>query len=273
MDKYLVVGNPIAHSKSPEIHQQFADQTGQKLNYDKLLLEESDFDQAVKSFASVGGKGMNVTVPFKEKAFALADNLSERAQLAEAVNTLIMNDDGTITGDNTDGAGLVFDISTRLEWVIKNKRILVLGAGGAVKGVLLPLLKEGPQSITIANRTVSKAEALAERFSAYGNIEASSFMALEKQAAFDLIINATSAGLSGEMPILPDNIIGTGTAVYDMVYAKEDTACMRWARQLGCQHIADGLGMLVGQAAESFRLWRGQMPDVAPVFEAMKAES
>lgn len=272
MDKYLVVGDPIAHSKSPEIHQQFAEQTEQHIHYDKLRLAENDFDEAVKAFASLGGKGMNITVPFKEKAYALADELSDRARLAGAVNTLVFRENGRIYGDNTDGAGLVSDIIERLKWTLSDKRVLVLGAGGAVKGVLLPLLKCKPKTVVIANRTAEKAVSLAEQFSAYGNISGMGFMQLDTQDVFDVVINGTSAGLSGEMPVLPPSIVNEQSCVYDMVYAKEPTACLRWAAALGVSQLADGLGMLVGQAAESFYLWRSVKPDPTAVLTRLKSE-
>ncbi len=273
MDKYLVVGNPIEHSRSPEIHTMFAEQCQQQLRYDKLKVDEADFESAVRDFARVGGKGMNVTVPFKEEAFAIADELSEAAQLAGAVNTLSFQQDGRILGDNTDGLGMVNDIVKRLAWPLQCKRILLLGAGGAVKGVLLPLLQQKPAQIVIANRTAEKAKDLARRFSNYGDVIGLGYAELENQAKFDVVINGTSAGLDGEMPPVPAELVDSETAVYDMLYAKEATPCLRWAQALGVEKKSDGLGMLVGQAAQSFKIWRHIEPDTSPVIEALQKKS
>ncbi len=270
MDQYAVVGNPIAHSKSPQIHQLFAQQTKQEINYEKLLVPLGEFNQHLNSFFQRGGKGLNVTVPFKEDAFEFADALSERAQLAGAVNTLVVKGDGAIWGDTTDGVGLVADIY-RLGWQIKSKRVLVLGAGGAVRGVLQPLLVEKPEKIIIANRTASKAVNLSEIFKPYGTICGCGFENL-KNKPFDLIINGTSASLSGELPPLPDAVFSSDSYVYDMVYGSEPTSFMEWADRQGVAETSDGLGMLVGQAAESFRLWRGVSPDIQPVIEQIRIQ-
>ena len=258
MDKYAVFGNPIAHSKSPQIHQWFAQQTGQQISYEKQRVELGDFNRAADAFFAEGGKGLNITVPFKEEAYQYADDLTERARLAGAVNTLALTEQGVL-GDNTDGAGMVNDITQRLVWQIHNRNVLMVGAGGAVRGVLLPLLNERPALLTIVNRTVSKAEALRDQFSPYGNIVAKGFDQLADQS-FDLIINGTSTGLSGELPPIPASIFTKHSCVYDMVYADNNTPFLQWAADNSVLNIADGLGMLVGQAAESFYLWRAVRP-------------
>ncbi|MCK4744032.1 MAG: shikimate dehydrogenase [Sulfuriflexus sp.] len=270
-DHYAVIGNPIAHSKSPRIHAAFASQTDQKLHYDKLLVEQGCLAQAINKFRSQNGKGLNITVPFKNDAFDLADSLTERAQLAGAVNTLVLNDDGTLHADNTDGIGLVRDLTHNHGFNLKGARILLLGAGGAVQGVLLPLLQQQPAEIVIANRTVSKAEALCEKFSSHGNLSASSFEALDGKL-FDGIINGTAASLQGEVPPLPDNILNKEAWCYDMMYSSEPTAFVRWGKEHGAAHSVDGLGMLVEQAAESFTLWRNVRPETAPVINLLRED-
>lgn len=268
-DKYAVFGNPIAHSKSPEIHAQFARQTQQDMAYGKELAAIDGFAEAIKTFIEQGGKGANVTVPFKLDAYELADKLSKRARQAGAVNTLIIDSNGEITGDNTDGTGMVRDITENLGWAIAGKNILVLGAGGAVRGILGPLLEQNPAKVFIANRTVDKAKNLAQAFSKQGNIEAVAFNEIPHHV-FDLIINGTSASLAGEVPPIPAAVIGTSTHCYDMMYSKALTAFLAWAKQHHCTHIADGLGMLVEQAAESFRLWRGMKPDTREVIASLR---
>lgn len=262
-DRYAVIGNPIAHSKSPLIHAAFARQTGQKLRYEAILSPLDGFTATVDQFINSNGRGANVTVPFKEEAFRLAHDLTERAAKAAAVNTLTFAD-GRITGDNTDGAGLVHDICGNLHCTIKNRRILLMGAGGAARGVILPLLAELPASLTVANRTVEKAEALRKNFS---NIEISSYKNLAGNQ-FDLVINATSSGLSDELPPLPDGLFADGALAYDMMYGRE-TPFMRFAREQRAT-IADGLGMLVEQAAEAFYVWRGIRPQTAPIIDQLR---
>ncbi len=273
VDRYAVMGNPINHSKSPQIHQAFARQTQQKLDYSAIHVDVGGFAQAVSHFQAHGGKGLNVTVPFKLDAWKLSDALSQRAQLAGAVNTLILGDDGHIQGDNTDGIGLVNDIMEHLGWQIKGKRLLILGAGGASRGVIGPLLEQQPETLVIANRTSSKATELADIFAAHappnGQLQGGSYAALSEQQ-FDLIINATAASLQGEVPPLPENIISAHAHCYDMMYAAQPTAFMNWASEQGIEHISDGLGMLVGQAAESFKIWRGVKPQVAPVIASIR---
>lgn len=268
MDRYAVVGNPIAHSRSPDIHRAFAVQTCQELTYDKLLVQIGVFDEQVKQFFMEGGKGLNVTVPFKEDAFRYADSLTERAQLAGAVNTLALQKDGTVLGDTTDGAGLVADLIAH-EWPLQQRRVLLIGAGGAARGVIPALLQRQPADLVVANRTVAKAQALAERFQSLGAVSACGFTELDGEC-FDLIINGTSASLAGDLPPLPQGVIQRESAVYDMMYGAEFTPFLRWAQDQGAQRLADGLGMLVEQAAESFTLWRGVRPEVKAVEEALR---
>ncbi len=269
-DLYAVMGNPIHHSKSPQIHSEFAKQTQQDLIYSAMLVPIDSFESVAKDFFQNNGKGLNITVPFKEQAFQMADELTVRAQTAQAVNTLMLQADGRILGDNTDGAGLVGDLITNHQVALKDKRILVIGAGGAVRGILQPFLNEQPSSITVVNRTVEKAKVLASSFSEFGNISACEFNQLDE--AFDVIINGTSASLSGELPPLPDCVVGKHTAVYDMMYGKEPTTFLKWAQNLGALKTLDGLGMLVGQAAVSFMLWRKQQPDSQKVLLDMRKQ-
>ena len=263
MDQYAVIGNPIEHSKSPVIHQAFAQQTQQDLEYSRILGDLEQFEQQVAAFFAQGGKGLNVTVPFKERAYAMCDVLSKRAQRAGAVNTLMVGKNGELYGDNTDGAGMVRDIVQVLNQPLHGKRILVLGAGGAVRGVIEPMLLEHPQSITIVNRTPAKAQALAELFT----VQWSSFEELTGE--FDIIINGTSASLGGDLPPIPDSVIGPQTWCYDMMYGKEPTVFLNWATARGASG-EDGLGMLVGQAAEAFFIWRHVRPDQASIVEQLR---
>ncbi|MFC6633900.1 shikimate dehydrogenase [Microbulbifer taiwanensis] len=268
-DCYAVVGNPIAHSLSPRIHGAFAAQTGEDIRYEKRLVEKGGFADFARDFFAAGGCGLNVTLPFKLDACEFADTLTERARAAGAVNTLALQQNGTLLGDNTDGAGLVADIKDYLGWAIEDRKLLLLGAGGATRGALLPLLAEKPAQIHIANRTAQKAQQLVQDFSGYGPISASGLDAVP--AGFDLVVNASAASLAGELPPLSPLVLATGAWAYDMVYGAEPTPFMRWAEQLGAE-TADGLGMLVGQAAEAFYLWRGLRPAVAPVLEMLRAE-
>jgi len=269
-DKYAVFGNPIEHSKSPDIHRQFAEQTGQDLSYSKQLVAEDGFEAAANEFFANGGKGLNITVPFKQDAYAYVARTTPRARRAGAVNTLTLEADGTILGDTTDGVGLVGDIVHNLGWEIRHKKVLILGAGGAVRGVLEPLLEQQPQHVVIANRTVDKALQLAKGFAEFGYLLGCGFDMLGEQQ-FDLVINGTSASLQGDLPPLPDNLIDpdAGTACYDMLYGAEPTPFMQWAAERGAL-VSDGLGMLVGQAAESFGLWRGVRPETAPVIANLR---
>lgn len=270
MDCYVVFGNPIGHSKSPLIHRLFAEQTGEQLDYSTSLAPLDDFSDFARAFFAEG-RGANVTVPFKEEAVRLADSLTERAQRAGAVNTLSKLADGTLLGDNTDGAGLVRDLTVNAGFSLKGKRILLLGAGGAVRGALEPLLAEQPASLIIANRTVEKAELLAQLFADLGPVSASGFDWLQEPV--DLIINATSASLSGDVPPIAASLIEPGrTLCYDMMYGKEPTAFCRWASEHGAVVAMDGLGMLAEQAAEAFYLWRGVRPDTAPVLAELRRQ-
>jgi shikimate dehydrogenase len=268
-DKYAVFGNPIKHSKSPIIHAAFADQCHQAMRYRAVRVEPGSFDQAVHNFFAGGGRGLNITVPFKQAAFALADECSPRAQRAGAVNTLVLREDGSLFGDNTDGIGLVRDMVANLGWSLQGQRILILGAGGAVRGVLEPLLRERPRSLTIANRTAEKARELARAFADLGAVDGGGYDLLADRQ-FDVVINATSAGLHGEMPLLPDNLLTERSCCYDMVYGAEPTVFMRWAAQHTAWAVADGLGMLVEQAAESFYRWRQVRPATGPVINQLR---
>jgi len=268
-DRYAVMGNPIAHSKSPQIHAAFAQQTGQSLEYTSILVERGALPQAIGNFQANGGKGLNITVPFKQEAWKLVDELSDRARLAGAVNTIKFRSDGTLYGDNTDGAGLVRDIVHNHGGEITDAEVLLLGAGGAARGVLEPILEENPDSLVIANRTVDRATELALAFQSLGNVTACGFDELAGRR-FDLIINATSASLQGELPPLPEAIIDQGGWCYDMMYGAEPTVFLRWAEAHGADKCLDGLGMLVEQAAESFQLWRGVRPDTGTVIKQLR---
>ena len=269
MDRYAVMGNPIAHSKSPRIHSLFAEQTGQALEYSAILVEPGNFATAVAEFRSEGGNGLNITVPFKEEAWALAGRRSDRAERAGAVNTLLLIESGKHFGDNTDGAGLVRDLMANHGATLTGKKLLLVGAGGAARGVIAPLLSENPELLVIANRTPEKAVVLARNFCDLGHTEGSSLYELEGQG-FDIIINATAASLSGEVPALPASVVTTKSWCYDMMYADKPTAFMEWATERGASRVMDGLGMLVEQAAESFFLWRGVRPDTAPVINELR---
>ena len=264
-DAYAVFGNPIAHSKSPLIHAAFARQTGQDLVYTARLAPLDGFAGAIEAFRAEGGRGANVTVPFKEQAFALATRRTPRAEAAGAVNTLAFAVDGML-GDNTDGAGLVRDLTANLGFDPAGKRILLMGAGGAARGVILPLLERAPASLYIANRTAEKAEALARDFAA-GQAKGGGYTGLP--GPFDLVINATSASLAGDLPPLPETVFAEGALAYDMMYGK-DTPFLAFARARSAR-VADGLGMLAEQAAEAFLLWRGVRPDTAPVLALLRA--
>ncbi|MFD2230004.1 shikimate dehydrogenase [Alkalimarinus sediminis] len=269
VDQYAVVGNPIHHSKSPKIHGEFAVLTGEKLEYSAIQAPIDDFSGTVHSFFGNGGKGLNVTVPFKEQAWSLSNELSDRARLAGAVNTLYSNEKGEICGENTDGVGLVRDLTINHKITLADKRILILGAGGAVRGVLLPILEQNPHSITIANRTVAKAEQLVELFTGRGELIACGFSDLDEP--FDIIINGTSASLQGDLPPLSDGLVNDNTVTYDMMYAPDKTVFNRWAESLGAAQTFDGLGMLVEQAAESFYIWRKVRVDTQPVLAMLRA--
>jgi shikimate dehydrogenase len=271
MDRYAVFGNPIAQSKSPAIHSEFSRQSGQKLVYEKQLVDVDQFKKAADDFFLQGGLGLNITVPFKLDAFAYATQLTPRAKTAGAVNTLKKCEDGSILGDNTDGQGLVDDIMINHHRVLKDKRVLILGAGGAVRGVLQPLLLQQPREIVIANRTLNKAEALMEEFKSFGCVKASEFLTLDDQP-FDVVINGTSASLSGRLPPLSSSILTPESFCFDMMYSSEPTVFLKWAKLQGCDNLADGLGMLVGQAAESFFVWRGVKPETQKLIKSIREQ-
>jgi shikimate dehydrogenase len=265
-DHYAVVGNPVAHSKSPQIHAEFARQTGQDLNYERLLAPADGFIATIEAFRVRGAKGANVTLPFKAEAFGYATRLSARARAAQAVNTLKFEGDAVL-GDNTDGEGLINDIRRNLRYSIAGQRVLLLGAGGAARGVTGPLLEQQPACLVLANRTFDKAQQLAQNFE--GNLEAATYTVLGGRQ-FDLVVNATSASLSGALPPLPPGVFATGALAYDMMYGRGETPFLAFARGEGAALLADGLGMLVEQAAESFLVWRGLRPDTAPVLSLLR---
>ena len=268
-DRYAVFGNPVSHSRSPDIHHAFAAQRGDDLVYERIEAPVDGFPAAVAAFFDAGGRGANVTVPFKEQAFDLCDRLTERARQAGAVNTL-WRVDGLLHGDNTDGAGLMADLRGNQGWALAGQRVLVLGAGGAVRGVLGPLLAQAPAEVVIANRTPARAEALVERFAGQGvPLHAAALDQLHQP--FDVLINAISAGLHGEMPALDPALVAPGSVACDMVYGAQPTPFMRWAEGLDAAAVCDGLGMLVEQAAEAFLVWRGWRPDTAPVLARLRA--
>ncbi len=284
-DHYAVLGNPISHSKSPLIHSLFAQQTGQQLTYDRILVAPDDFIRVVTDFKLSKGKGLNITAPFKGDAFTLSDHLSERANQARAVNTLLFREDGSSYGDNTDGAGLVTDLLQNLKWLIKGQRLLILGAGGATRGILAPLLAETPASLVIANRTIEKADDLVKAFAGMGPIIKSCAYTELTGQHFDLIINATTAHTQQEVPPLPSTCLDAGSIAqqetttlsattyarcYDLAYSDILTPFLTWAKKQGVTQTADGLGMLVEQAGEAFYVWRGIRPLTRPVLQHLR---
>jgi len=271
-DRYAVIGNPIAHSKSPRIHAEFARQTGQDVAYDRILGDRDDFAGDVRRFFAAGGRGLNVTVPFKGEAWELADERSERAEAAGAVNTLIRLPAGRLRGDNTDGIGLVRDLTANQGFDLDGKRVLILGAGGAARGLLRPLLDTGLAALVIANRTAARALELAAVAGEPRRVRGCGLDAVGEDA-FDLVVNATSAGLAGAVPAIAGDCFAPGAWVYDMLYGDRPTAFMGWALAQGAAHASDGLGMLVEQAAESFFLWRQVRPRTAPVIALLRGES
>jgi shikimate dehydrogenase len=269
VDKYAVIGHPVAHSRSPQIHEAFARATGQQLTYERLLAPLDGFRATVDAFVRSGGKGLNVTVPFKLQAFALAADHSPRAKLSGAVNTLKRAGDGWY-GDNTDGPGLVRDITHNLGVAMAGRDILVLGAGGASRGIMSSVLAERPRTLTISNRTFAKAVVIAELFAPHGLIAAVPPEALAGRS-FDIVINATSAGLADKAPPpWSPSIVASGAFAYDMIYGDAPTAFLSWATAHGAARTADGLGMLIEQAAESFFIWRGVRPDTASAFPLLR---
>ena len=268
-NQYAVIGHPIAHSKSPWIHTSFARQLGESIEYQLLAADPGAFTAAVQRFVANGGKGLNVTLPFKQEAWAAADELSDHARKAGAVNTLSFLEDGRVRGDNTDGVGLVRDLMQNQSVVLRARRILIMGAGGAVRGVLQPLLEQSPSEIHIVNRTVKRAEDLAALFAEFGHVTAGSYAGLAEKGAFDVIINGSSSSLGGELPPLPASIIAPACHAYDMMYAAEPTIFERWCAENQVASVSNGLGMLVEQAAESFWIWRHKRPATADVLKAL----
>jgi shikimate dehydrogenase len=271
-DRYAVIGHPIAHSRSPLIHTLFAQQTHQDLTYSAIDVAPEQLASRVGEFFAAGGRGLNVTVPHKETVLALSASLSARAQIAGAANTLMQDPAGRLIADNTDGVGLVRDLTHNLRVTVSGQRVLLLGAGGAARGILAPLLELKPREFVIANRSVERARSLAHAFAALGPVRGAGFAELDGWC-FDLIINATAASLQSELPPLPPGMLCATTICYDLVYADSATRFTRWAHEHGAAQAHMGLGMLVEQAAESFYLWRGVRPDTAPVLAALAAQS
>ncbi|MBJ2111041.1 shikimate dehydrogenase [Proteus terrae] len=269
MEKYLVMGNPIEHSQSPFIHQFFSKQTGIEYGYGRLLVPLGEFDKTASHFFSNGGRGANVTVPFKEDAFRFVDKLTDRAKVCGAVNSIVKLEDGSLLGDNTDGQGLILDLA-RLDFIVpgKVKSVLVIGAGGATRGILLPLL-DFDCDITLTNRTFAKAEQLVKEFSQFGTIRA---IATEDVADrhYDLIINASASSMTNDLPPIPNDVYGFDTACYDLYYQAGMTSFLYNALKHGSTRLSDGLGMLVGQAAYAFELWYELVPDVNPVLNILR---
>lgn len=273
MDQYAVVGNPISHSLSPQIHTLFAEETEQDMSYRALQIETGMFVEQIRKLQAAGFKGLNVTVPFKQDAWDIADIMSPRARDAGAVNTLILQPDGKIAGDNTDGIGLIRDLIVNHQILIEHRKILILGAGGAVRGALGPILAKKPELLTVANRTLEKAVKLADDFYHVWDVQASTYEELGGQT-YDLIINGTSAGLTAQVPPIPDSILGANSVCYDMMYnTSQNTAFVQWALDRGALRAYDGLGMLVEQAAESFFIWRGKRPQTAIVIQMLRQKS
>ena len=268
IDRYGVIGYPVAHSRSPVIHRLFALQTGQQLQYELLQVTAENLETAVRQFQKTGGKGMNVTAPHKQAVRKLCDHVSERAHVADAVNTLSFVD-GEVHGDNTDGIGLLRDLVVNLGVTLEGANILILGAGGATRGIVGPLLDMQPAKLRIANRTLGRAQAIVEHFGDRGSVTSCQFNAVPVDDPYDLIINATSAGIQGENPPYPAAAVRPKTFCYDLSYGLSPTPFSNWARDQGAEHSVMGWGMLVEQAAESFHIWRGVMPDTAPVLKQM----
>ena len=268
VDRYGVMGYPVSHSRSPLIHRLFAMQTGQELQYELLQVSPDKLETAIHQFQRTGGKGLNITLPHKAAVAKLVDQTSDRAQIAGAVNTLTFKDD-EIHGDNTDGVGLLRDLTVNLGLNLNDANILILGAGGATRGIVAPLLEMQASSLCIANRTLGRAVALVDQFKDMGHVSSCSFDEVHVTEPYDLVINATSASVSGEIPPYPEAVISAATFCYDLSYSLSPTPFVVWAREHGCAQSVMGWGMLVEQAAESFHIWRNVMPDTAPVLKQM----
>lgn len=271
IDHYAVFGQPINHSKSPRIHTLFAEQTQQQLTYAAQEVSAELFNSAIESFFAQGGKGLNCTVPLKELAWQRADILSERAQFSKAVNTLVLQENGTLLGDNTDGLGLVADLTDNHNIPLSNSRILILGAGGASRGIIGPLMEKSPKHLVIANRTKEKATTLSNEFSQLGDIRGCGYDDI-KNSQFDLILNATSASLTGNLPPLSDTLLAENGCCYDLAYGNEPTAFVKWGLTHNAKKSVDGLGMLVEQAAEAFYIWRGVRPETKHIIKQLESE-
>jgi shikimate dehydrogenase len=268
-DRYAVVGYPVKHSHSPVIHRLFAEQTGENITYELLEASPEEFEVAVRGFQAAGGSGLNITVPHKEKALELANQVSEAATRAQAANTLDFRN-GTIAAHNTDGSGLIRDLESNLELHLAGRSALILGAGGAARGIISPLIEAGVSSLTIANRTLERAIRLRERLSEFAEFDVCAFSDLDAREPADLLINATSAGLKGETAPFPPNLFSAETFCYDLSYSLKDTPFVLLAREHGAGDAVQGWGMLVEQAADSFEIWRGVRPDTAPILEKMR---
>jgi len=267
-ERYALVGHPVEHSRSPLIHTLFARQTGANLSYELIDAEPKSFETAVRGFGAAGGKGLNVTVPHKEAAYALVDEISAPADAAGAVNTIKFLD-GKLYGENTDGVGLIRDLVANQQQTLQGRTILVLGAGGAARGIVGPLLAAKPSELVVANRTRARADDLVAHFQSPYGLRAVAFAELEDLPPFDLLLNATSAGLKGEAPSFPASLIGPQSFCYDLVYSVNDTPFVLWARQHAAARAVQGLGMLIEQAAESFFIWRGVRPDTKPILKQL----
>lgn len=267
-DRYALVGHPVEHSRSPLIHRLFAEQTGERISYELIDATPEQLETAVLGFRAAGGKGMNVTVPHKEAACTLATQLGPAAATARAVNTLSFAN-GRIRGDNTDGIGFMRDLTANQGQQVAGARVLILGAGGAARGILGPLLEARPKSLTLANRTAARAETLSRQFAEHGGIEVCEFNQLVDRGAFDIVINATSAGLHGEQPPFPTSLVTAGTFCYDLAYSLKPTPFVAWALAHGATRAVQGWGMLIEQAAESFTIWRGVRPATAAILRQL----
>lgn len=277
-DRYAVIGHPVDHSLSPTIHARFAEQTGDDLVYDRIDASVDGFAEAATAFFAEGGRGLNVTVPFKAEARAWCDRVTPRARDAGVVNTLSLQANGWVAGDNTDGIGLVRDLTDRLGLGLASARILLLGAGGAARGILGPLLEAAPAALVIANRTAERAVALADEFATDARtagcaLSGCGFDDLAGVTAFDLVINASAASLGDAVPPVPASAVASGGSVYDLMYGDKARPFLDWGREAGAATVADGLGMLVEQAAESFALWRGRRPATGPVLAALNEQT